>query len=79
MKKLIEEYDVGLRRFPDEVLNQLGTISAEFMHDLATGSELMGRIFASFQAYMDTVRPWTNKFPVSNTGFENKLEKVYVK
>ena len=60
LKKLIDDHGVELRRFPDEVLNQLGTISSEFVQEMAAESELMGRIFASFQAYMDIVRPWTD-------------------
>ena len=60
LMKLIDDHDVELRRFPDEVLNQLGTISSEFIREMATESELMGRIFASYQAYMDIVSPWTD-------------------
>ena len=60
LKKLIDDHDVELRRFPDEVLERLGTISSEYINELALESELMGRIVASFQAYMDIVKPWTD-------------------
>lgn len=59
LKNLVNEHDVELRRFPDEVLNQLSTISDEFMNELAAESELMGRIYASYRAFTDIVRPWT--------------------
>ena len=59
LKKLLEEHKVQIRRFPDEVLSRLSTISAELMLEMAGENELMGRIYASFQAYTDIVRPWT--------------------
>jgi len=59
LKKLIEEHGVELRRFPDEVLNHLEAISTELMAELSSEDELMGRIYASFQAYLEIVRPWT--------------------
>jgi TRAP-type mannitol/chloroaromatic compound transport system substrate-binding protein len=59
LKKLIEVHGVELRRFPDEVLNHLEAISTELMAELSSEDELMGRIYASFQAYLEIVRPWT--------------------
>ena len=59
LQKLINEHNVQLRRYPDEVLERLRTIGEEYMTDLSNESELMGRIYASFQSYTDIVRPWT--------------------
>lgn len=59
LRALIDEHGVKLRRFPDEVLIQLSAITDEYMRELATESELMGRIYASFQAFNHIVRPWT--------------------
>ena len=59
LKKLLEEHQVELRRFPDEVLDHLREISTEMMRELAAESELMGRIYDSFQSYIEIVRPWT--------------------
>ncbi|MDX2480315.1 MAG: TRAP transporter substrate-binding protein [Desulfuromusa sp.] len=59
LKNLVNEHGVELRRFPDEVLNQLSAISDEFMSELAAETELMGRIYASYRAFTDIVRPWT--------------------
>jgi len=59
LKKLLEEHDVKLRRFPDEVLTRLGAISDELMRKMAAEDELVGRIYTSFQEYAEIVRPWT--------------------
>jgi TRAP-type mannitol/chloroaromatic compound transport system substrate-binding protein len=59
LKKLLDEHNVKLRRFPEDVLDHLGGISDELMRELAAEDELMGRIYASFQAYADIVKPWT--------------------
>ena len=59
LKKLLDEHSVELRRFPDEVLGYLGAISDELMLEMAGENELMGRIYASFQAYNEIVRPLT--------------------
>lgn len=59
LKKLLDEHKVELRRFPDEVLHHLNTISDDLMHEMAGESELMGRIYNSFQSYLEIVRPWT--------------------
>jgi TRAP-type mannitol/chloroaromatic compound transport system substrate-binding protein len=60
LKKLLEEHNVKLRRFPNEVLEHLDRISKDLMIEMAAEDELMGRIYASFQAYMEIVRPWTD-------------------
>lgn len=59
LKNLVDEHGVELRRFPDEVLTQLNAISAQYMRELANETELMGRIYASYLAFTDIVRPWT--------------------
>lgn len=59
LKKLVNEHGVELRRFPDEVLNKLSAISDEFIQELAAETELSGRIYASYRAFTDIVRPWT--------------------
>ncbi|MCP4047388.1 MAG: TRAP transporter substrate-binding protein [Gammaproteobacteria bacterium] len=59
LKKLLDEHNVELRRFPKDVLDHLGGISDVFMREMAAEDELMGRIYASFQAYADIVKPWT--------------------
>lgn len=59
LRNLVNEHGVELRRFPDEVLSQLSAIGDEFMLELANETELMGRIYASYRAFTEIVRPWT--------------------
>jgi len=59
LRQLIEEHGVQLRRFPTEVLEQLSAINDQVLLEMAAESELAGRIYASLQAYIDAVRPWT--------------------
>jgi len=59
LKKLVDEHGVELRRFPDEVLEHLSAINDELLLEMANETELMGRIYDSFKAYNETVRPWT--------------------
>ncbi len=59
LKTLVDKHGVELRRFPDEVLGTLSTIRDKLMSEMAEKDELMGRIYASFQAYQKIVNPWT--------------------
>ena len=59
LKTLIDEHGVEIRRFPDEVLQRLDTISTELAEEMAGENEVMGRIYTSFKAYTEIVRPWT--------------------
>ena len=59
LKTLTDKHGVELRRFPDEVLSHLGAIRDDVMREMAAETELMGRIYASFQAYQEIVNPWT--------------------
>ena len=59
LQRLLDEHKVKLRRFPDEVLDHLREISSDLIQEMASGDELTARIYASYQAYNETVRPWT--------------------
>jgi TRAP-type mannitol/chloroaromatic compound transport system substrate-binding protein len=59
LRKLVDEHGVELRRFPDDVLSHLAQISDDIVKKMASETELAGRIYASYQAYTDIVRPWT--------------------
>jgi TRAP-type mannitol/chloroaromatic compound transport system substrate-binding protein len=59
LKQLIDEHGVQLRRFPADVLDTLSAINDEVLREMAAESELAGRIYASLQAYIEVVRPWT--------------------
>jgi TRAP-type mannitol/chloroaromatic compound transport system substrate-binding protein len=56
---LINEHQVELRAFPDEVLAELKKVSFEVLNELAAADEMSGRVWASFKAYLDNVRSWT--------------------
>lgn len=60
LKTLLEEHNVQLRRYPDEVLSRLSDISDELIKEMSLESELAGRIYASFIAYQKIVDPWTD-------------------
>jgi len=60
LKTLVEKHGVQLRRFPDEVLSHLGGISDELMREMADESEMVKRIYDSFEAFKETVVPWTD-------------------
>ena len=60
LKKLVEEHNVQLRRFPDDVLENLSTISENLLVEMAAEDELIGRIYESYTAYQQVVTPWTD-------------------
>ncbi len=59
LKKLVEEHDVELRPFPDEVLARLKDTSLQILEEQAAADEMSGKVWASMKAYMEQVRPWT--------------------
>jgi TRAP-type mannitol/chloroaromatic compound transport system substrate-binding protein len=59
LKILVEEHDVDLRPFPDDVLAELKRVSLEVIEEQAAADEMSGRVWASMKAYMEQVRPWT--------------------
>lgn len=69
LKKLIEEHDVDLRPFPDDVLAELKRASFEVIEEQAAADEMSGRVWASMKAYMEQVKPWTE---ISSQYFVNR-------
>jgi TRAP-type mannitol/chloroaromatic compound transport system substrate-binding protein len=59
LKTLVDEHDVELRPFPDEVLAEFKRVSYEVLEELAADDEMAGKIWASQKAFLDTVRNWT--------------------
>ena len=59
LKSLVENHDVQLRRFPNDVLNHLSGIADELLLEWADQNELMRRIYDSYKSYEQTVKPWT--------------------
>ena len=59
LQTLIEEHNVDLRPFPDEVLAELKQASLAVIEEQAAADALSGKVWASMKSYMDQVRPWT--------------------
>jgi TRAP-type mannitol/chloroaromatic compound transport system substrate-binding protein len=59
LQTLIEEHNVELRPFPDEVLAELKRASFEVLEAQAARDEMSGRVWASMKAFTEQVRPWT--------------------
>jgi len=59
LKTLIDDHDVELRAFPDDVLAELKRVSMDVLDELAADDEMTGKVWASFKAYLDKVRGWT--------------------
>jgi len=59
LQRLVEEYGVELRPFPDEVLKELRRVTFEFIEEQAAADEMSGKVWASLKAYMENVGSWT--------------------
>lgn len=55
---LTREHGVELRRFPDEVLATLRSLSGDVMEDLAAADEGLGRVYRSYRNYADSIGAW---------------------
>src|SRR3546814_6639912 len=51
LETLVSEHGVILKKFPDEVLNALGTLSGEVMRDLAAADPLSREVMESIAAF----------------------------
>ncbi len=58
LNTLVNEHNVQLRAFPDDVLIKLRTISDEVVAELAEKDETAKRIYASFKTYRAQVNDW---------------------
>ncbi|GKT12883.1 MAG: hypothetical protein ISEC1_P1874 [Thiomicrorhabdus sp.] len=56
---LITKHQVELRNFPDSVLKELKTISAEVVEEIAKQDALSTKVWASQKAFMEQVTQWT--------------------
>ncbi len=60
LEHLISEYGVQLRRFPDDVLIRLATISEQVVAEIGATDELSRRVYDSYMTFMAQVRRWHN-------------------
>ena len=56
IKTLVEEHQVDLRAFPDEVIDELKRASQEVLEEQAASDELSGRVWQSLKDYMERAR-----------------------
>ncbi len=59
LHRLVNEHNVELRPFPDEVLAELKRASFEIIEEQAASDEMSGKAWASLKAFMEQVKPWT--------------------
>ena len=60
LKKLIDEHNVQLRKFPDDVLNTLRRYAAEVIDELVSKDAMSNKIYASFSEFQKNVNNWAN-------------------
>jgi TRAP-type mannitol/chloroaromatic compound transport system substrate-binding protein len=65
---LTEEHGVEIRQFPREVLGTLRTLSLEVMQELSAGDSDLGRVYASYRAYADSIGAWHEISEGAHTG-----------
>jgi TRAP-type mannitol/chloroaromatic compound transport system substrate-binding protein len=65
---LVDEHGVELRRFPDDVLSTLRSLSVETMDALAAQDDNVRRVYASYRRYADAIGPWHELAEGSHTG-----------
>lgn len=66
LKTLIDEHNVELKRFPDDVLNKLREISEQVVGDVAANDAASKKVYDNFTAFRARVAKWTT---LSETGF----------
>ncbi len=59
LKTLLEEHKVILKTFPDDVLQDLKTLSAEVVEELANKDDLSAKVWASQKAFGNQTMEWT--------------------
>ena len=58
LKTLVDEHDVNVRRFPDDVLARLRQLSGEVMRDLAEADDELARVWTSYRNYAASIGDW---------------------
>lgn len=58
LQTLINEHNVEIRRFPDDVLNKLRVLSDEVVKELAGKDAFSKKVFESYSSYRENVMNW---------------------
>ncbi len=59
LQKMIKEHNVQLKRFPDEVLNQLKVLSDEVLEAMAVEDPVCRKVYDAFKAFQQQVGGWS--------------------
>lgn len=57
---LINEHHVELRKFPDDVMSELRTLSKQVVDELAASNEFAKQVHVSYQTFLDKARNWSD-------------------
>lgn len=68
LKTLVEEHDVVLKRFPDDVLAKAKELSAQVVSELAASDPMAKKIYDSYSAFQDKVE---NYHAISEQAYYN--------
>lgn len=69
---LVNEHDVKIRPYPDDVLAELGRISREVLDETATSDALTGQVYDSFKSSLTRTSSWGD---ISELAFQNARKK----
>ncbi|MBR7888087.1 TRAP transporter substrate-binding protein [Marinomonas sp. A79] len=58
LTSLVDEHNVILKRFPDDLLAALKVASAETLAEVAANDEMSNKVYVSFKAFLDSVSQW---------------------
>ncbi len=58
LKSLIEEHDVELRKFPDEVLRSMRKVTEDVLIEQAANDELFSEVYDSYRNFLNNVSAW---------------------
>ena len=68
LRTLTADYGVEIRPFPPEVLGTLRALSIEVMEELSAADIDLGRVYASYRAYADSIGAWHEISEGAHTG-----------
>jgi len=60
LRALIEEHNVDVRPFPDEVINKLRALSEEVVSEIAGKDAMSAKVYKSYSEFMEQVVDWHN-------------------
>jgi TRAP-type mannitol/chloroaromatic compound transport system substrate-binding protein len=60
LRALVEEHNVDVRPFPDEVINKLRILSEEVVGEIAGKDAISAKVYKSYSEFMEQVVDWHN-------------------